>query len=142
MYCQPLFEESDLVFLPRRDANNLWEIDCDTSDEKVMSQLVAMRAGKPTVLTLGSRGAMASDATQCVLQAIKPVEPIGRLGGGDSFSAGFLSEWLEKQDLRRSLEWATATARLKYSIPGDLPLISRNEVERLMAGDSRESLTR
>lgn len=141
-YCQSLFETADLVFLPRRDADNLWEMNSESSDEHAISRLVEMRAGRPTVMTLGTRGAMACDAKNCVFQAIEPVEPIGRLGGGDSFSAGFLSAWLEKQELLRSLQWATATARLKYSIPGDLPLISRQEVERLLEGNSRETLTR
>ncbi len=141
-YCQSLFESADLAFLPRRDANNLWGMSGELSDEQAISQLVAMRSGRPTVMTLGTRGAMASDANHCITQAIEPVEPIGRLGGGDSFSAGFLSAWLEEQDLRRSLQWATATARLKYSIPGDLPLISRPEVERLLDGNSSEALVR
>ncbi|MCY2985765.1 MAG: sugar kinase [Planctomycetota bacterium] len=141
-YSQSLFESADLAFLPRRDANNLWGIRVELSDELAMSQLVAMRSGRPTVMTLGTRGAMASDANHSITQAIEPVEPIGRLGGGDSFSAGFLSAWLEEQDLRRSLQWATATARLKYSIPGDLPLISRQEVERLLDGNSSETLVR
>lgn len=141
-YCQSLFESADLVFLPRRDANNLWEISSNSSDENAMSQLLALRSGRPTVMTLGTRGAMASDANQSITQAVEPVEPIGRLGGGDAFSAGFLSAWLEEQDLRRSLRWATATARLKHSIPGDLPLISRQEVERLIEGTSSETLTR
>jgi len=142
LHCQSLFETADLVFLPRRDANNLWGMSSDANDERVMSKLVGMRAGRPTVMTLGTRGAMASDVGHCVTQSIEPVEPIGRLGGGDSFSAGFLSAWLEVQELRRSLQWATATARLKYSIPGDLPLISRQEVERLVEGNSSETLTR
>jgi 2-dehydro-3-deoxygluconokinase len=141
-YCQSLFETADLVFLPRRDANNLWGMNGDVSDENALSQLVAMRSGRPTVMTLGIRGAMASDANHCVEQSIEPVEPIGRLGGGDAFSAGFLSAWLEKQDLQRSLQWATATARLKYSIQGDLPIMSRQEVERLLDGESGEILMR
>jgi len=141
-YCHRLFETADLVFLPRRDANNLWEMSIDESDASVMAKLVAMRTGKPTVMTLGTRGAMASDGESCVLQTIEPVEPIGRLGGGDAFSAGFLSAWLDEQDLERSLKWATATARLKYSISGDLPLISKSEVANLVEGSSRESLVR
>ena len=84
---------------------------------------------------------IASDSSACVYQAIEPVSPMGRLGGGDAFSAGFLSAWLESQDLQRSLKWATA-ARLKYSIPGDLPLISRAEVESLVDGASQKSLIR
>lgn len=142
VFCNSLFEAADLVFLPRRDAIHLWEMNEDESDVKVMARLVAMRSGKPTVMTLGPHGAMASDSANSISQSIVPVEPIGRLGGGDAFSAGFLSAWLEKQDLERSLKWATATARLKYSISGDLPLISRQEVERLLDGTSSESLIR
>jgi 2-dehydro-3-deoxygluconokinase len=141
-YSKSLFEAADLAFLPRRDANNLWGISSQLSDEHVMSQLLAMRSGKPTVMTLGTRGAMAGDSNHCITQTIEPVDPIGRLGGGDSFSAGFLSAWLEEQSLKRSLRWATATARLKYSIPGDLPLISRHEVESLVDGNSSETLVR
>ena len=141
-YCHELFETADLVFLPRRDANSLWEMDFAESDSSVMAKLVAMRVGKLTVMTLGTRGAMASDGESCVMQTIEPVDPIGRLGGGDAFSAGFLSAWLEEQDLERSLKWATATARLKYSISGDLPLISRSEVACLVDGTSREPLVR
>ena len=141
-FCHSLFETADLAFLPRRDAVQLWGLNDEQSDESVMSQLVGIRKGKPTVMTLGARGAIASDSTECAYQAIEPVSPIGRLGGGDAFSAGFLSAWLESQDLQRSLKWATATARLKYSISGDLPLISRAEVESLVDGESQKSLIR
>jgi len=142
VYSQSLFETADLVFLPRRDAVNLWRLDNRQSDESVMDRLLNMRAGRPTVMTLGERGAMASDSTQSIFQACKPVEPVGRLGGGDAFSAGFLSAWLDNPDLDRSLCWAIAAARLKYSIPGDLPLINRAEVERLVGGDANVSLVR
>ncbi len=141
-YCNSLFETADLVFLPRRDAIQIWSLDSATSDEELISRLVRMRNGKPTVMTLGTRGAIAGDQTQCVIQSIDPVEPVGRLGGGDAFSAGFLAAWLEQCDLKRSLMWATATARLKYSISGDLPLISRSEVESLVSGITGESLVR
>jgi len=141
-FCSSMFDAADIVFLSRRDAIHLWQISEDESDAKVMAKLIAIRAGKPTVMTLGPRGAIASDSNSSIMQSIEPVEPIGRLGGGDAFSAGFLSAWLEKHDLERSLRWAIATARLKYSISGDLPLISRQEVQRLVDGTSSESLIR
>ena len=141
-FCDSLFESADLVFLPRRDAIQLWNLESKDSDERMISQLVEMRSGRTTVMTLGSRGAIAADATSCTSQSIQPVEPIGRLGGGDAFSAGFLSAWLEQRDLKRALSWATATARLKYSITGDLPLISRTEVESIVCGQATETLVR
>jgi len=141
-FCHALFESADLAFLPRRDAIHLWEIDPNSSDSSVMTRLMDIRNGRTTVMTLGNRGAMASDGRICVMQAVEPVEPIGRLGGGDAFSAGFLSAWIEERDLKRALQWATATACLKYSIPGDLPLISKSEVQNLVNGSSTQSLVR
>ena len=141
-FCKDLFETADLVFLPKRDAIQLWQMNAKESDDAIMSQLIKIRNGKVTVMTLGARGAIACNATQCVTQSIDPVDPIGRLGGGDAFSAGFLSAWLEQPDLKRSLMWATAMARLKYSIVGDLPLVSRSEVESLVNGLAEGSLLR
>jgi 2-dehydro-3-deoxygluconokinase len=141
-YCQPLFEMADLVFLPRRDAIQLWKLGSEATDDAIMAHLLEMRGGSPTVMTLGERGAMASDSTRSIFLKSEPVEPIGRLGGGDAFSAGFLCAWLEGHDLEQSLRWAIATARLKYSIPGDLPFIERAEVLRLVEGNSNEKLVR
>jgi 2-dehydro-3-deoxygluconokinase len=141
-FCQSYVETADLVFLPRRDAVQLWSLDTNATDEAVMNQMLTMRSGKPTVMTLGSRGAMAADASQSFMKAVVPVEPVGRLGGGDAFSAGFLNAWLDESDLERSLRWAIASARMKYSIPGDLPIFLRSEVEKLVDGDGAETLVR
>ncbi|MEQ1827193.1 MAG: sugar kinase [Pirellula sp.] len=141
-YCEDIFRSADLAFLPRRDAVHLWSMEQQASDQVIMEQLLTLRDGKPTVMTLGDRGAMAADASRTFVQGVERVEPIGRLGGGDAFSAGFLSSWLDGLDLQRSLSWAIATARLKYSIPGDLPIIHLAEVERLVAGAADQSLVR
>jgi 2-dehydro-3-deoxygluconokinase len=142
LYCQALFTSADLAFLPIRDAQNLWQLDKSLSHEAVMDQLLELRDGKPTVMTLGSYGAMAGDKAGCVIQRIEPVEPVGRLGGGDAFSAGFLSAWIDGKDLLGSLHWATAAARLKYSIPGDLPLFDASDVLRIASGSTGETLIR
>jgi len=141
-YCESYVETADLVFLPRRDAVQLWSLDANASDELLMSEMLELRSGKPTVMTLGSRGAMACDGCHRVMQQVVPVEPIGRLGAGDAFSAGFLNAWLDGSNLEHSLRWAVAAARIKYSIPGDLPVFSRTEVKKLVDGESKETLVR
>ena len=141
-FSQSIVETADLVFVPRRDAVQLWQLDASKPDDEILKEMVAIRSGRPTVMTLSNRGAMAADSSDIVMQSIDPVEPIGRLGGGDAFSAGYLSAWLDGKDLTEALRWATASARLKYSIPGDLPLIDRAEVERLLAGNPIDSLRR
>jgi 2-dehydro-3-deoxygluconokinase len=60
---------------------------------------------------------------------------VDRVGGGDSFAAGLIFGLLEYDDEAKALEFAVAASALKHSIPGDLNLVSREEVERLAAGD-------
>jgi 2-dehydro-3-deoxygluconokinase len=141
--CNELFESADLLFLAERDARNVWQIDGEGDPHQSMRQLLAIRAGKTTVMTLGSQGAIAGEGDDSVLQTIEPVHPIGRLGGGDAFSAGFLHSWMEVADLKVALSWATAAAQIKYSIPGDLPLFEKSEVQRIVnAGNERTDIQR
>ncbi len=137
-----IIEQSDVLFVPKRDAIGLWGRPKDESDESSLKWVSSIRGGKPTVMTLGDRGAIASVDGRQVFEAIEPVDPIGRLGGGDAFSAGFLFRWLQDPDLAQSLRWGTATARLKYTIPGDLPIITRREVEQLVERDSGPRMVR
>jgi 2-dehydro-3-deoxygluconokinase len=60
---------------------------------------------------------------------------IDRVGGGDSFSGGFICGLLSYGDVRDALEFAVAASCLKHSVPGDFNLVSRREVEGLMGGD-------
>ncbi|MCE3015437.1 MAG: sugar kinase [Pirellula sp.] len=141
--CNELFESADLLFLAERDARNLWQIDGEGDPHRSMRQLLAIRSGKTTVMTLGSQGAIAGEGDDSVLQTIEPVHPIGRLGGGDAFSAGFLHAWIEDTDLKIALSWAAAAARIKYSIPGDLPLFEKSEVQRIVnAGSEKTDIQR
>ncbi|MCA9159934.1 MAG: hypothetical protein KDA72_16490, partial [Planctomycetales bacterium] len=62
---------------------------------------------------------------------------VERLGGGDAFSAGYLSAFLSGKKTAEALRWACATAAIKYTIPGDLPLIDRSAVAALVADESQ-----
>ena len=61
---------------------------------------------------------------------------VDRVGGGDSFSAGLIFGLSEGLDESQALEFAVAASCLKHSIPGDFNLISKAEVEALLAGDA------
>lgn len=67
---------------------------------------------------------------------------VDRVGGGDSFAAGLIFGLLEFGDESKALEFAVAASALKHSIPGDLNLITREEVERLAAGDGSGRVVR
>ena len=64
------------------------------------------------------------------------VEVVDRIGAGDAFSGGLIVARLEGRDWGAAVRFATATSALKHSIPGDFCLVTRSEVEQLMAGAS------
>lgn len=63
------------------------------------------------------------------------VDIVDRVGGGDSFSAGFIYGLLTRQTPREALEFAVAASCLKHSIPGDFNRVGVAEVETLLGGD-------
>jgi len=60
---------------------------------------------------------------------------IDRVGGGDSFAAGFICGLCDKKDFKSALEFAVAASALKHTIPGDFNLVTREDVEGLAGGD-------
>jgi 2-dehydro-3-deoxygluconokinase len=67
---------------------------------------------------------------------------VDRVGGGDSFVAGLIFGLLEYGDEARALEFAVAASALKHSIPGDFNLATREDVERLAAGEGSGRVSR
>jgi 2-dehydro-3-deoxygluconokinase len=59
---------------------------------------------------------------------------VDRVGTGDTFAAGLVYGINNLGSDQEALEFAVAASCLKHSIPGDLPLISLAEVERLVGG--------
>ncbi len=65
------------------------------------------------------------------------IDPIiDRVGGGDSFSGGMIHGLLTYDNQGQALEFAVAASALKHTINGDFNLVSVEEVEALMGGDS------
>ncbi len=66
--------------------------------------------------------------------SITPI--VDRVGGGDSFAAGVICGLLDGKDFKEALEFGVAASALKHTIPGDINLVSRKEVETLAGGDA------
>ena len=58
---------------------------------------------------------------------------VDRIATGDAFAAGLLHGCLTGLDDQAALDFALAAACLKHSIPGDFNLVSRAQVEELLA---------
>ena len=59
---------------------------------------------------------------------------IDRVGAGDTFSAGLIYGINHLKDDRETLEFAVSASCLMHAIPGDLPLVSLEEVNNLAKG--------
>lgn len=59
---------------------------------------------------------------------------IDRVGGGDTFAAGLIYGLNDLDNDKEALEFAVAASCLMHSIPGDLPLLSVEEVKSLAGG--------
>ena len=89
------------------------------------------------VVTRGAEGAIAClPGSEMVYRPAIPTTPIGRLGGGDAFNAGFLYGWLQfppgPDKLGRCLDWGVAAASLKYATPGDMAVVDKDEIAALL----------
>jgi len=71
------------------------------------------------------------------------IDPIiDRVGGGDSFSAGLIYGLMHYPSQGEALEFAVAASALKHTINGDFNLVSVEEVESLMKGNSNGRVQR
>lgn len=136
-----LIQNAHVIYLPLRDAALLYGM--PPEPEKSLVGLQARFPGKIIVLTLGGRGAGAIQPnSDPVFHPGFEAEEVGRVGGGDAFVAGFLFSYLQSQELAQALQWGNAAAAYKYSIPGDMPLFSRAELEKLIHSGSEHTLKR
>jgi 2-dehydro-3-deoxygluconokinase len=64
------------------------------------------------------------------------LEIVDRIGGGDSFSAGFIYALLTKKSYDAAVRYGNAFSALKHSNPGDFNWATLAEVESLLKGAS------
>lgn len=59
---------------------------------------------------------------------------VDRVGTGDAFAAGLIYGYSTGMDNEEALNFAVAASCLKHSIPGDMNLVSIDEVKQLLSG--------
>ena len=64
------------------------------------------------------------------------LEIVDRVGGGDSFSAGFIYGYLTKKSYDDAVRYGNAFSALKHTNPGDFNWATLQEVENLLKGAS------
>lgn len=136
--CQPFAEVADLFFIPLRDAQTIYGISEEATPAEALAYFQELYPQATVVVTLGGDGAIAAQPGKAPIQ--QPSFPVtgtvGRIGAGDAFIAGVLYRYLAAEDreswLAEALRWGTAAAAFKYTIPGDMGLFERYEIEALV----------
>lgn len=87
--------------------------------------------------------AMIYDGREFYVSRRYDIDPIiDRVGGGDSFSAGIIHGLVSGMSQAGALEFAVAASALKHTIPGDVNMVSLEEVSALAAGNTNGRVQR
>jgi 2-dehydro-3-deoxygluconokinase len=130
----------DLLFASEPDAEQLFgitganfaEVAKRLIDRFGLSMVAGVRRQTPLVWR-NTFGAVGYSVGHLFTTADYEVEIVDRLGAGDAFAAGVIDGVLSG-DFPRGLDVGAAMGAIKHSIPGDLPWISKDEIEELMKG--------
>ena len=84
------------------------------------------------VISLGEGGGIAKDTRTYHGRSYR-LKEVNRLGAGDAFCAGFIYGYL-KGGAQAGLNYGCAMAALKHTIPQNVPLVYKRDVENLIRG--------
>jgi 2-dehydro-3-deoxygluconokinase len=72
---------------------------------------------------------------------VRPITLLDRLGGGDTWNAGFyyglLTSGITEGGIRKGILIGDAATRLKQTMMFDLPIIDRGEIQALLKSDAQ-----
>ena len=128
---EPLMEYVDVLIASEEDARVVFGAESAASLAKrfdIGAVAITLR-DNPRSATVAAEGEIYS-APRFEVRSLDPI------GAGDAFTGGLIVSRLEHRGWDEAVRFATATAALKHTIPGDFCLVTRNEVEQLLRGAS------
>jgi len=136
---EPLFASVDLLLCPQSDAETLFDI--KGRGPEVAAALRDRYEVDAVVVTCGEEGAASvTDAGAINVPACRSPHVVDRVGRGDAFNAGVLMGYLQG-DLRLGMQYGAAMAALKQTMPGDLLISNRAEIEAAL-GSGNSGISR
>jgi 2-dehydro-3-deoxygluconokinase len=136
---RPVYDEiagqADYVISAERDARDFLQDD-ETRHSELLTMLHERWNGATVVFTRGGDGSAAYDGKAVFEHGTFACEVVDRVGAGDAFDAGLLCELLDGKSLDEALRFGNGMAAIKMTVPGDIAIISRAEVEHLLAEGS------
>ncbi|NVM54319.1 MAG: sugar kinase [Candidatus Helarchaeota archaeon] len=115
----------DLVFGVKEDLRELCE---DLLDQFSLKTIILTRGPNPPY-------ALSENGKEYFGKGYRPIV-VDRIGAGDAFDAGFLYGYL-LGDVEKGIKYGEALSALKFSIPGDFAIITKQEVEEFIQREGK-----
>ncbi len=150
-----LIEGCDVVIGSPKDIRNAFNFDIKgkTNDFKAISKELSKRC--PRIKKVVDKNRETLSASHNRIQGkmwngkylfetpkLDVTHIIDRVGTGDAYAAGLIYGLLVYNDDVQSLKFATAACALKHTIEGDANVVSLEDVQGLMKGDTSGSINR
>jgi 2-dehydro-3-deoxygluconokinase len=145
----PLLEHVDLLICGKDDPETIFGVHPQEEPPAAqrdahMAELVRQRFDLSAV-AMTFRGAVSASVNRYSAMLCRregawrsreyEIQIVDRVGTGDAFAAGLIFGLISEEGPQHAIDFAAAAACLKHSIPGDFNLVTRAEVEQLLAGE-------
>jgi 2-dehydro-3-deoxygluconokinase len=125
------------LFIGANDAATVFDL--TGAPERVLETLRRLAPSATIALTLGEAGSAVFTAEGVSRPSRRfTVTVVDRVGAGDAYAAGYLWATLIGRSPQQAVDAATALAALKCTIWGDVPIVTRGELDEILATDSTE----
>lgn len=135
-----LLPQCDVLIASEADAEHLFGITgedftevAEGLEEKFGVKTVVGTRREADLVWKNRFAAVGYSAGQTYESAWYEVEIVDRLGAGDALAAGLIHGLLDG-DLKKGLDYGAAMGAIKHTIPGDLPWVTKDEVEAALQG--------
>ncbi|MGQ3411135.1 bifunctional 2-dehydro-3-deoxygluconokinase/2-dehydro-3-deoxygalactonokinase [Natrinema versiforme] len=125
-----LFPGIDILVIAARDARTVLGFEGDP--RQLAHKLGSQYDFTTVVVTRGSEGAVGWHDNVVHDHDAYETDTVDPIGTGDAFTGAFIARRLDGDDVPTALEYAAATASLKRTIPGDVALVTADEVETIV----------
>ena len=129
-----LFPGIDVLVIAARDARTVLGFEGDP--RQLAHKLGSQYDFTTVIVTRGSEGAIGWHDSVVHDQEAYETDTVSPIGTGDAFTGAFIARRLHGEDVPTALEYAAATAALKRTIPGDVALVTKDEVEAVVQEES------
>jgi fructokinase len=137
-----LLTKTDILKLNHLELDEIctWFFEANSINEK-LSQLSKMFNIKTICITLGEDGAMLFHEGEIYKSSGFEVEVADTIGSGDSFLACFIANFLNHENIEKTLQKACAVGALVAQNHGATPFISEQDIQNLLNKNTQNQST-